>query len=351
MSRETTKSVAIRSSAAEFLVFTHQAGGGDGIEVRYQDETIWLTQKMMAELFGVSVPAINQHLRNIFNSDELDANSVIKKFLITAADGKTYNTRFYDLDAIISVGYRVNSIRATQFRRWATQVLREYAVKGYVLDRERMERGAFLGEDYFERLLAEIREIRLSERRFYQKVTDIYATSVDYDKNAPATRAFFATVQNKLHYAIHGHTAAELIKARADRSKPHMGLSHWAAAPDGKVLKGDVAIAKNYLSAEELESLGRIVNAFLDLAEDRAGRKLPTTMEDWKETLDGFLKLTDREILEDAGRISADIARNHAESEFERYRIVQDRTFESDFDKEVKALRQAAGAAEKRRRG
>ena len=351
MSRKTTKSVAIRSSTAEFLIFTHQASGGDSIEVRYQDGTIWLTQKMMAELFGVSVSAINQHLQNIFNSDELDANSVIKKFLTTAADGKTYNTQFYDLDAIISVGYRVNSIRATQFRRWATQVLREYAIKGYVLDKERMENGAFLGEDYFERLLAEIREIRLSERRFYQKVTDIYATSVDYDKNAPATRAFFAAVQNKLHYAIHGHTAAELIKARADSGKPHMGLTHWAAAPDGKVLKGDVAIAKNYLSAEELESLGRIVNAFLDLAEDRAERKRPTTMEDWKETLDGFLKLTDREILEDAGRISADIARNHAESEFERYRIVQDRTFESDFDKEVKVLRQVAEGAGKQRRG
>ena len=350
MARKTTKSVSIRSSTAEFLIFTNQVGG-DSIEVRYQDETIWLTQKMMAELFGVSVSAINQHLRNIFNADELDANSVIKKFLITAADGKTYSTQFYDLDAIISVGYRVNSIRATQFRRWATQVLREYAIKGYVLDRERMERGAFLGEDYFERLLAEIREIRLSERRFYQKVTDIYATSVDYDKNAPATRAFFATVQNKLHYAIHGYTAAELIKARADSGKPHMGLRYWAASPDGKVLKSDVAVAKNYLNDEELESLGRIVNAFLDLAEDRAERKLPTTMEDWKETLDGFLKLTDRQILEDAGRISAAIARNHAESEFERYRVVQDRTFESDFDKEVKALKQVAEAAEKQREG
>lgn len=349
MSRKPTKSVAVRSSAAEFLIFTNQAGGGDSIEVRYQDETIWLPQKMMAQLFGVSVPAISQHLRNVFESGELDANSVIKKILITAADGKAYNTQFYNLDAIISVGYRVNSIRATQFRRWATQVLREYAIRGYVLDRERMERGAFLGEDYFERLLAEIREIRLSERRFYQKVTDIYATSIDYDKNAPATHAFFAAVQNKLHYAIHGHTAAELIKARADSNKPHMGLSHWAAAPDGKILKGDVAIAKNYLNADELESLGRIVNAFLDLAEDRAERKIPTTMEDWKETLDGFLKLTDREILEDAGRISASIARNHAESEFDRYRIAQDRAFESDFDKEVKALKQAAEATEKRR--
>lgn len=349
MNRETTKSVTIRSSTAEFLIFTNQAGG-DSIEVRYQDQTIWLTQKMMAELFGVSVSAINQHLQNIFNSDELDANSVIKKFLTTAADGKSYNTQFYNLDAIISVGYRVNSIRATQFRRWATQVLREYAIKGYVLDRERMENGVFLGEDYFERLLAEIREIRLSERRFYQKITDIYATSLDYDKDAPTTRAFFATVQNKLHYAIHGHTAAELIKVRADSRKPYMGLSHWAAAPDGKVLKGDVPIAKNYLSAEELESLGRIVNAFLDLAEDRAQRRLPMTMEDWKETLDGFLKLTDRKILEDAGRISSDIARNHAESEFEHYRIVQDRMFESDFDKEVTALKQAAEAAKGRKR-
>ena len=350
MNRETTKSVAIRSSTAEFLIFTNQVGG-DSIEVRYQDGTIWLTQKMMAELFGVSVKTISEHLGNIFDSGELDPDSVIRKFRITAADGKFYNTQCYNLDAIISVGYRVNSIRATQFRRWATQVLREYAIKGYVLDRERMENGVFLGEDYFERLLAEIREIRLSERRFYQKITDIYATSLDYDRNAATTRAFFATVQNKLHYAIHGHTAAELIKVRADSSKPYMGLSHWADAPDGKVLKSDVAIAKNYLSAEELESLGRIVNAFLDLAEDRAQRKLPMTMEDWKETLDGFLKLTDREILEDAGRISADIARNHAESEFERYRIVQDRMFESDFDKEVKALKEVAGALREREGG
>ncbi|MDD9885007.1 MAG: virulence RhuM family protein [Gammaproteobacteria bacterium] len=334
--------LTIRNSTAEFLIFTRQAGE-DGIEVRYQDGSIWLTQKLMAELFDVRIPTINEHLKSVFESGELQADSVIRKFLITAADGKNYNTQFYNLDAIISVGYRVNSRRATQFRQWATRVLREFAVKGYVLDKQRLENGVFLGEDYFERLLEEVREIRLSERRFYQKITDIYATSADYNKDAPTTRAFFAAVQNKLHYAVHGQTAAELIKQRADSGKKHMGLTSWGNSPDGKILKSDVSVAKNYLNREELESLGRIVGAYLDLAEDRAKRKIPMTMEDWAKRLDKFLAFDEREILENAGAISAEIAKDHAESEFEKYRIVQDRLFESDFDKTVRELERGWG--------
>ena len=292
----------------------------------------------MAELFEVDVRTVSEQLKNIFASQELAAEAVIRKFRITASDGKNYQTQFYNLDAIISVGYRVNSIRATQFRQWATGVLREFAIKGYVLDRQRMENGSFLGEDYFERLLAEIREIRLSERRFYQKVTDIYATSVDYNKDAPTTKTFFAKVQNKLHYAIHGHTAAELVHKRADSSKPHMGLTSWANAPEGKILKTDVAVAKNYLTRDELDSLGRIVNAYLELAEDRARRKIPMSMEDWSKRLDAFLEFDEREVLQSSGKFSAKLAQTHAESEFEKYRIVQDRLFESDFDKAVKKL-------------
>ena len=331
------KGLTIRNSTAEFLIFT-RTGGDSGIEVRHEDGSIWLSQKQMAELFDVSIPTINEHLKNIFGSGELQADSVIRKFRTAAADGKAYNTGFYNLDAIISVGYRVNSVRATQFRQWATQVLREFAVKGYVLDRKRLENGRFLGEDYFERLLAEIREIRLSERRFYQKITDIYATSMDYNRDAPTTRDFFAKVQNKLHYAIHGHTAAELIHARADADKPHMGLTSWEAGPSGKIIKPDVSVAKNYLSDEELQSLGRIVNAYLELAEDRAIRRIPMTMEDWSKRLDQFLAFDDREILTDKGSISAAVAKTHAEGEFEKFRIVQDREFISDFDREVKAL-------------
>ncbi len=327
----------IRNSTAEFLIFTGQAGESS-IEARYEEDSIWLTQKLMAELFGVDVRTINEHLQNVFKSGELAESSVIRKFRITAADGKNYNTQHYSLDAIISVGYRVNSVRATQFRQWATGVLREFAIKGYVIDRERMENGSFLGEDYFERLLEEIREIRLSERRFYQKITDIYATSVDYNGEAPTTKAFFAKVQNKLHYAIHGHTAAELIKLRADSSKSNMGLTSWAKGPEGKVLKTDVATAKNYLTKDEIESLGRIVNAYLELAEDRARRKIPMTMEDWAKRLDAFLQFDEREILQDNGSISAGLARQHAESEFEKYRIIQDRLYESDFDKLVKKI-------------
>lgn len=350
MKKKNAGSLQIRNSTAEFLIFTAQAGE-NSIEVRYEDETIWLTQKLIAALFDVDVRTVSEHLKNIFKSGELQENSVIRKFRNTAADDKSYLTQFYNLDAIISVGYRVNSVRATQFRQWATRVLREFAIKGYVLDRKRLENGTYLGEDYFERLLAEIREIRLSERRFYQKVTDIYATSVDYNMDAPTTRDFFAKVQNKLHYAIHGHTAAELIVQRADSTKEHMGLTSWQNGPDGKILKPDVTVAKNYLSKDELESLGRMVNAFLDLAEERAKRKIPMTMEDWAKRLDMFLDFADRKILEDSGRTTAEIALNHAESEFEKYRIVQDRLFESDFDRLTKDLPKAKQLEAKKLRG
>ena len=332
-----SKNLTVRNSTAEFLIFTHQSKVG-GIEVRYEKETIWLTQKLMAELFDVERSVITKHLKNIFNDKELDQGSVCAKFAHTASDGKTYNSQFYNLDAIISVGYRVNSQRATQFRQWATQVLRNFAIKGYVLDRKRLENGTFLNENYFERLLEEIREIRLSERRFYQKVTDIYTTSIDYNKDAPTTRQLFAKVQNKLHHSIHGHTAPELIHSRAGSDKRNMGLTHWEKGLKGKVLKSDVSIAKNYLTQDELNSLGRIVNAYLDLAEDSAQRKIPMTMEDWAKRLDKFLELSGREILQNAGKISAEVAKAHAESEFEKYRIVQDRLFESDFDREVKNL-------------
>ncbi|TAN85266.1 MAG: cell filamentation protein Fic [Gallionella sp.] len=327
----------IRNSTAEFLIFTAQAGE-QSIEARYEDKTVWLTQKLMAELFAVDVRTVSEHLKNIFSSGELGEDSVVRKFRITAADGKFYATNHYNLDAIISVGYRVNSVRATQFRQWATGVLREFAIKGYVLDRKRLENGAFLGEDYFEHLLAEIREIRLSERKFYQKVTDIYATAVDYNRDAPTTKAFFAKVQNKLHFAIHGHTAAELIVQRADSGKPHMGLTSWENAPGGKIIKTDVVVAKNYLSREELDALGRIVNSYLDLAEDRARRNIPMTMEDWAKRLDAFLEFAERDVLQDAGKISAEMAKAYAESEFEKYRIVQDRLFESDFDRAIKQI-------------
>lgn len=341
MTKKTLTSLTIRNSTAEFLIFTTQTGE-NGIEVRYEDNTIWLTQKLMAELFSVNVRTISEHLKNIFESGELDQDSVIRNFRITASDGKAYNTQCYNLDAVISVGYRVNSTRATQFRQWATNVLRDFAIKGYVMDKKRLENGTYLGEDYFESLLAEIREIRLSERRFYQKITDIYATSIDYNKDAPTTREFFAKVQNKLHYAIHGHTAPELIKARADSTKPRMGLTTWENSPDGKIIKTDVSVAKNYLTSEELGSLGKIVNAYLELAEERAKRKIPMTMEDWAKRLNKFLEFDEREILKDAGKITAKIAKDHAESEFEKYRIIQDRLFESDFDKEIKALEKQA---------
>ncbi len=330
----------IRNSTAEFLIFTGQAGE-QSIEARYEDESVWLTQKLMATLFDVTVPTINEHLKNIYETEEISREATIRKFRTVQIEGIreiSRNVDFYNLDAIISVGYRVNSVRATQFRQWATQVLREFAIKGYVLDKKRMENGTFLGEEYFEHLLEEIREIRLSERKFYQKITDIYTTSVDYNKDAPTTKAFFAKVQNKLHFAIHGHTAAELIIKRADSTKTNMGLTTWEKSPSGKILKTDVAIAKNYLNKNELNSLGRIVNAYLELAEERALRKIPMTMEDWAKRLDMFIEFADRKILPDSGTVSSELAKAHAESEFEKYRIVQDRLFESDFDKAVKRI-------------
>lgn len=329
------KKLQIRNSTAEFLIFTNQVKE-DRIEVLVEDETVWLSQKLIATLFDVDRTVITKHLKNIFDTHELEEDSVCAFFAHTAEDGKNYNTKYYNLDAIISIGYRVNSKRATAFRQWATSVLRDYAIRGYVIDRKRMENGTFLSEDYFEHLLAEIREIRLSERRFYQKITDIYATAMDYSKDSSLTKQFFAKVQNKLHFAIHGHTAAELIVGRANAEKEYMGLTTWENSPDGKIVKTDVAIAKNYLIASELESLGRIVNAYLDLAEDRAKRHIPMTMEDWVKRLDKFLEADERDILQDSGKVTATFAKEFAENEFEKYRIIQDRLFESDFDNELK---------------
>ena len=330
--QDMSKQLQIRNSTAEFLIFQAE-DKAEGVQVFYKDESIWATQEAIATLFDKGRSTITEHLRNIFASGELDQNSVCRKFRHTAADGKNYDTLFYNLDAIISVGYRVNSRRATQFRQWCTAVLRQFAIRGYVIDRKRMENGAFISEDYFEYLLEEIREIRLSERRFYQKITDIYATAIDYNPDAPTTREFFAKVQNKMHYAVHGHTAAELIIERADADKEHMGLTTWEHAPKGKILKPDVSIAKNYLKEIELESMGRIVNGFLEVAEDMAKRHIPMTMEDWAKRIDKFLDTTERPILTDAGEVTAEQAKEHAESEFEKYRIIQDRIFESDFDR------------------
>ena len=322
----------IRNSTAEFLIFQAEAKE-QGVEVYYKDENIWATQKAMATLFDVNVPAISKHLKNIFESGELKDDSVVSKMEITASDGKNYQTQFYSLDAIIAVGYRVNSVRATQFRQWATSVLKVYAIRGYVLDRKRMENGTFLDEDYFEHLLAEIREIRLSERRFYQKLTDIYATAIDYNRDAPTTRLFFKMMQNKMHYAVHGRTAAELIVERADAKQEHMGLTTWENAPDGKIVKTDVSIAKNYLKEMELADMGQLVNGVLELAERMAKRHIPMTMEDWAKQIDTILAAGGNEVLQTAGSVSADEAKEHAETEFEKYRIVQDRLFQSDFDK------------------
>lgn len=326
------KKFEIRNSTAEFLIFQIE-GKEDGVQVMYQNETIWCTQKAMAQLFDVGVPAISKHLKNIFESGELDENSVISKMETTATDGKNYNTTFYNLDAIISVGYRVNSTRATQFRQWCTFVLRQFAIRGYVIDKKRMENGSFIGEDYFEHLLAEIREIRLSERRFYQKLTDIYSTAIDYNRDAPTTRLFFKKVQNKMHYAVHGHTAAELIVERANAEKEHMGLTTWENAPDGKIVKPDVSIAKNYLKENELADMGRLVNAVLDMAERMAQRHIPMTMEDWARRIDIILEATGDAVLNDAGKVTAEFAKSFAETEFEKYRVIQDRLFQSDFDR------------------
>lgn len=329
------KKFEIRNSTAEFLTFLID-GKEDGVQVVYKDETIWATQKAMATLFDVGVPAINKHLTNIFNEGELVPDSTISKMETVQQEGNRTVERaidFYSLDAIISVGYRVNSVRATQFRQWCTYVLRQFAIRGYVIDKKRMENGSFLGVDYFEHLLAEIREIRLSERRFYQKLTDIYATSIDYNVDAPTTRSFFKKVQNKMHYAVHGHTAAELIVSRANADNENMGLTTWENAPNGKIVKLDVSIAKNYLRENELDAMGRIVNAFLDIAEDMAKRHIPMTMEDWAKRIDKFLDITDRPILPNSGSVSAEYAKEFAESEFEKFRIIQDRLFSSDFDR------------------
>ena len=332
------KKFEIRNSTAEFLIFQLE-GKEDGIQVVYKDETIWGTQKAIAELFDVGVPAISKHLKNIFESGELQMEVVVSKMEITtehgAIEGKkqTKEVSLYNLDAIISIGYRVNSIRATQFRQWCTYVLRQFAIRGYVIDKKRMENGTFIGEDYFEHLLAEIREIRLSERRFYQKLTDIYSTAIDYNKDAPTTRQFFKKVQNKMHYAVHGHTAAELIVKRADAQKEHMGLTTWENAPDGKIVKPDVSIAKNYLNELELEDMGRLVNSVLDMAERMAKRHIPMTMEDWAKRIDIILEAGGDAILTNAGSITAEFAKTFAESEFEKYRIIQDHLFSSDFDR------------------
>ena len=327
----------IRNSTAEFLIFQIE-GKEQGVEVFYKDKTVWCTQKAMGMLFDCSTDNIGLHLKNIFASGELEKESVTEKISATASDGKKYMTQFYNLDAVISVGYRVNSIRATQFRQWATSVLREFAIRGYVLDKKRMENGSFLGEDYFEHLLAEIREIRLSERRFYQKLTDIYATALDYNRDAPTTRLFFKMMQNKMHYAVHGRTAAELIVERADAEQEHMGLTSWENAPDGKIVKTDVVVAKNYLKEVELADMGQLVNGVLELAERMAKRHIPMTMEDWAKQIDTILAAGGNEVLQTTGQVSAEQAKEHAETEFEKYRIIQDRLFQSDFDRFMDAL-------------
>ena len=327
----------IRNSTAEFLIFQIE-GKEQGVEVYYKDKTVWCTQKAMGMLFDCSTDNIGLHLKNIFASGELEKESVTEKISATASDGKNYMTQFYNLDAVISGGYRVNSIRATQFRQWATSVLREFAIRGYVLDKKRMENGSFLGEDYFEHLLAEIREIRLSERRFYQKLTDIYATAVDYNRDAPTTRSFFKMMQNKMHYAVHGRTAAELIVERADAEQEHMGLTSWENAPDGKIVKTDVVVAKNYLKEVELADMGQLVNGVLELAERMAKRHIPMTMEDWAKQIDTILAASGNEVLQTTGQVTAEQAKEHAETEFEKYRIIQDRLFQSDFDRFMDAL-------------
>ena len=328
----------VRSSAAEYLTFVAASGQG-GVEAVYADENVWLSQKMMGLVYDVETHTVNYHLKKVFADNELQENSVLRNFRITAADGKTYDTQHYNLSAIIAVGYKVNSERAVQFRKWATGIIESFTIKGFAMDDERLKNdGSILGKKYFEEQLQRIREIRLSERKFYQKITDIYATSIDYDVTAAATQRFFATVQNKLHWAIHGQTAAEVIVSRADATKERMGLTTWKDAPKGKIQKFDVSVAKNYLTEDEMAQLQRLVSAYLDVAEDMALRQIPMTMRDWENRLNRFIAATDREILQDAGKVTAEIAQAHAESEFEKYRIVQDRLFESDFDRIIKEL-------------
>lgn len=335
MTKKNTKEITIRSSAAEYLTFVAAAGDDkNSVEVRYEDENIWITQKMLAVLYEVETNTINYHIKKIFEDSELSEDSVIRNFRITASDGKSYDTKHYNLQMIIAVGFKVNSERAVQFRKWVNFIAKEYTIKGYAMDDERLKNdGSILTKKYFEEQLERIREIRSSERKFYQKITDIYATAIDYDRDAKSTKRFYATVQNKMHFAVHGHTAAELIVERADSTKEHMGLTTWQDAPNGKIKKSDVTVAKNYLSEKELGQLNRMVSAYLDFAENMANRHIPLTMEDWEKRLNSFIEMFEYGLLEDAGKVTAEIAKLHAETEFEKYRIVQDRLFESDFDR------------------
>lgn len=337
--KSSKKDITIHSSAAEYLTFVASTGNDEqSVEMRYEDENIWLTQRMMAELYGVSVPAINQHIKKIFNDGELYEDSVIKKYLITAADGKKYNAIHYNLQMIIAVGFKIDNERAVQFRKWAGQIVKEYTIQGWTMDKERIIKGHMFTDEYFNRQLQYIREIRMSERLFYQKVTDLYATAFDYDKDSKTTRLFFQTVQNKLHFAVHRHTAAEIVYERADASKENMGLTTWENAPDGKIIKADVAVAKNYLSEQEIDYLERIVSLYLDYAELQAERHIPMSMEDWAMRLDAFLEFNGNELLIGPGKISAEQAKLHAETEYEKYRIIQDRLYRSDFDKLVENM-------------
>ena len=341
------REITIHSSAAEYLTYVASTGSNsDSFEMRYEDENIWLTQKMMATLYDVSVSAINQHLKRIFEDNELVEESVIKKYLITASDGKSYSTKHYNLQAIIAVGFKVNNERAVRFRKWAGQIVKDYTIQGWTMDKERLKKGHMFTDEYFERQLENIREIRLSERKFYQKVTDLYATAFDYDKDAKTTRQFFKMVQNKMHWAVHRHTAAELIVERANAEKEHMGLTTWESAPDGKIVKADVSVAKNYLSEKEMSYLERIVSLYLDYAELQAERRIPMSMEDWAKRLDGFLEFNGNELLMGPGKVSAEQAKLHAETEFEKYRIIQDRLFMSDYDKYLLELEHQAEQSE-----
>ncbi len=338
--------ITIRSSAAEYLTYVASVGDQQGsIEMRYEDENIWLTQKMMATLYDVDVRTINEHIKKIYSDSELEEDSTIRNFRIVQTEGSrqvTRDTKHYNLQMIIAVGFKVNSERAVQFRKWVNQIAKDYTIKGWVMDDERLKRGTYLTEKYFDEQLERIREIRASERKFYQKITDLYATAIDYDKNAATTRRFYATVQNKMHYAVHGHTAAELIVERADHTKEHMGLTTWADAPEGKIKKSDVTVAKNYLSQDEMKQLNRMVTAYLDFAENMTLRHIPLTMQDWEMRLNSFIEMFDYGILQDAGKVSAEIAKLHAETEFEKYRVIQDRLFMSDFDRYMLELEENA---------
>ena len=338
--------ITIRSSAAEYLTFVAAAGDDpQSVEMRYEDENIWITQKMMATLYNVDVRTVNEHIQKIYTDRELESLATIRNFRIVQTEGSrqvTRDTKHYNLQMIIAVGFKVNSERAVQFRKWVNQIAKDYTIKGWVMDDERLKRGTYLTEKYFDEQLERIREIRASERKFYQKITDLYATAIDYDKNAATTRRFYATVQNKMHYAVHGHTAAELIVERADHTKEHMGLTTWADAPEGKIKKSDVTVAKNYLSQDEMKQLNRMVTAYLDFAENMTLRHIPLTMQDWEKRLNSFIEMFDYGILQDAGKVSAEIAKLHAETEFEKYRVIQDRLFMSDFDRYMLELEESA---------